>query len=66
MKEITEDDIPTIIECRDEKGKLRSLWFDERLPYIKNNIMYYVECGYTDFSVVKNERHYDFHWLSDY
>jgi hypothetical protein len=66
MKEVTETDIPTIIECRDEKGKLRDIWFDERLPYIKNTIMYYVEIGHTDFRVVKNENHYDLDWLWDY
>ena len=65
MKEITEDVIPTILECKDDKGKLISLWFDERLPYIKNNIMYYVESGCTDFSVVKNERHYDLSWVKE-
>ena len=66
MKEVTELDIPTIIECRDETGQLRDLWFDEGLPYIKNTIMYYVESGCTDFSVVKNQHHYDLDWLSNY
>ena len=56
----------TIIEFRDENVKLSEGHFDETLYYIQRNILSWVEGGCTEFTIIKNDRNYDFHWLSNY
>ena len=63
---MNEDNIVTIIEYRDEDGKLSEGWFNETLPDIKKVILNWVEQGCTQFKVIKNDRSYDFYWLNDY
>jgi hypothetical protein len=63
---MTTENIVTIIEYRDEGGKLSEGWFDETLPYIQRVVLNWFEQGCTQFKVIKNDRNYDFYWLSDY
>lgn len=63
---MTVEDIPTIIEYRDENGKLQESHFDEALPYIQRAVLNWVERGCTELKVIKNDRNYNFYWLSDY
>jgi len=63
---MNEDNIVTIIEYRDEDGKLSEGWFDETLPYIKKVVLNWFEQGCTQFKVIKNDRNYDFYWLNYY
>lgn len=60
------EDIPTIIEYRDENGKLHEGYFDEAMTYIQRVVLNWVERGCTELKVIKNDRNYDFYWLSDY
>jgi hypothetical protein len=63
---MTDEDIPTIIEYRDENGKLHDGHFDETMSYIRREVLNWVEQGCTQFKVIKNDRNYNFHWLNNY
>jgi hypothetical protein len=55
-----------VIECRDAEGKLRDLYFDESLNYIKRTIRESFMNGNSEFSVVRNDKNFDFYWLNDF
>jgi len=48
----------TIIEGRDQYGKLHDLWFDETDFYIERAVKGYLAEGWSEFSVVQNPRKY--------
>ena len=64
--DLIESNTMTVIEYRDECGKLRDGWFDETLLYIQREVLSLFEQGCTQFEVIRNDRNYDFHWLSNY